>query len=109
MEGILTTYHHQIAEAEQEVKGRRRAYLQRFGWEYTCNTPGSYWLWRRDFAVEDAARHARWKERGPGPYGWPSEPHPFGIITASPDLAVSMTASALDEMPETYASNGEEA
>jgi hypothetical protein len=95
----MTVYHWQIGEAEQEVEDRKRSYLQRWGWSSTCNTPGSYWLWKRDFAESDTQRHARWKNRGPGPLGWPSEPQPMGVITANTDLAVSMTASFLD--PET--------
>jgi hypothetical protein len=90
----------QIDEAEQEVEQMKQAYLRRFGWDLTCNTPGSYWLWRRDFATEDAASHRRWEERGPGPLGWPSQPRPYGVITASLDLAVSMTERFLDEHPD---------
>ena len=91
------TRRQKISEAKGVVSDLQRQYLQAHGWAYTCNTPGSYWLWRRDFAVEDAARHARWKERGPGPYGWPSEPQPFGVITAPEELAVSMTERYLDD------------
>jgi hypothetical protein len=86
-----------ITNAESELEDAKRAYLRKFGWNLTCSTPGSYWVWRRDFAQEDAAAHARWKERGPGPLGWPSEPQPYGVITAPTDLAVSMTERALDE------------
>lgn len=93
-------FYHQIEEAEQTLEAAKRDYLDRWGWKMTCNTPGSYWVWRRDFAKEDTERHARWKERGPGPLGWPSEPHPYGIITASLDLAVSMTVGGLDDRPE---------
>lgn len=86
-----------LEEAKREVEECERAYLKRFGWEITCNTPGSYWLWRRDFAAEDVATHARWKAQGPGPLGWPSEPQPYGVITAPTDLAISITERALDE------------
>lgn len=90
----------QIEEAESEVDSLRRNYLHRWGWNETCNTPGAYWLWRRDFAKEDDARHDQWVARGPGPLGWPSEPCPYGVITAGADLAVSMTVKCLDEQPE---------
>ncbi|WP_439392393.1 hypothetical protein ACRQ5Q_22620 [Bradyrhizobium sp. PMVTL-01] len=90
------TPNQKIRVAHDELVSLQHAYLKRHGWEFTCNTPGSYWLWRRDFADEDAARHARWKERGPGPLGWPSEPRPFGIITANTELAISMTERVLD-------------
>lgn len=96
----MPVFHWQIGRAEDEVKAVQRAYLQRFGWNETCNTPGSYWLWRRDFSKEDAERHTRWKERGPGPMGWSSEPQPYGVITASLDLAISMTVRNLDEQVE---------
>ncbi len=94
------TFFHQIGEAESEIENLKRAYLQRWGWKYTCNTPGSYWLWVRDFSKEDAETHARWKARGPGPLGWPSEPRPYGVISADTDLAISMTVRCLDEQPE---------
>ena len=90
----------EITEAEQILEGLKRDYLLRFGWTETCATPGSCWLWRRDFAAEDAASHARWKEAGPGPYGWQPEPRPYGIITAQTDLAVSMTERCLDDLGE---------
>ena len=90
----------EIEDAEQNLEQMKVDYLRRFGWEMTCNTPGAYWVFRRDFAAEDAERHARWKERGPGPLGWSSEPRPYGVITAPLDLAVSMTERSLDEQPE---------
>lgn len=94
------TFAFQIDEAEHVLQQVKDRYLRRWGWETTCNTPGSYWLWRRDFAVEDKERHDRWQEAGPGPYGWPSEPKPYGLITASLDTAVAMTRRCLDEQPE---------
>ncbi len=94
------TFHQEIQEAEARVEELKGNYLRRWGWILTCNIPGSYWMWRRDFAAEDAERHRRWRERGPGPLGWPSEPKPYGVITAGLDQAVSITARALDEQPE---------
>lgn len=26
---------------------KRDQFLRRQGWEYVCNTPGSYWLWQK--------------------------------------------------------------
>lgn len=101
-------FHWQIGEAESKVEELKRNYLQRFGWESTCNTPGSYWLWRRDFTNEDVERHKRWKDRGAGPLGWPSEPRPYGVITASTDLAVSITVRSLDDQPELSGPDNEE-
>lgn len=103
----MPTYHRDILEAEHEITNRQQAYLERWGWKNTCNTPGSYWLWQRDFAHEDAETHARWKAAGPGPYGWPSEPQPYGVITASTELAVSMTVRSLDDQPEENAEQDE--
>lgn len=94
------TFLYEIDDAEEALKAIKQQYLQRFGWEVTCNTPGAFWLWRRDFAKEDAARHARWKDGGPGPMGWPSKPRPYGVITADLDMAVRMTVRCLDEQKE---------
>ena len=93
------TAYERIISVRENVESAESAYLRRFGWTLTCNTPGSFWLWRRDFAGEDAERHKRWKERGPGPYGWPSEPKAYGVIYAGRELAVSMTLSDLDPRP----------
>ncbi|SNT20275.1 hypothetical protein [Sphingopyxis indica] len=94
------TFFYKIEAAKNALENVKTDYLRRWGWKQTCNTPGSFWLWQRDFSEEDAAAHARWKARGPGPLGMPSEPRPFGIITAPIDLAVSMTARFLDEQLE---------
>jgi hypothetical protein len=85
-----------IHKMTRDLAVAKRDYLVLHGWSCTCNTPGSYWMWRRDFATEDAVRHARWIDRGSGPLGWPSEPRPYGIVMASADLAVEMTARELD-------------
>lgn len=85
-----------LQQTESDLQADRETYLRRFGWKMTCNVPGSFWLWQRDFVAEDAQRHARWRERGPGPMGWPSEPKPYGRITAPLEIAVRMTRSDLD-------------
>lgn len=91
------TLRQQITEAEGEVEDLKRAYLYRFGWSCSSNTPGAYWLWRRDFADLDAQR-AKWdKAHDAGKPGKPSISPPYGVITAPTDLAVSITQSALDE------------
>lgn len=90
-----------IEAAQGALEQAQDAYLRRWGWILTCNTPGSFWLWERDFAAEDMARHAAWAAGGPGPSGrMPSEPRPIGRITADRELAVSMTLRSLDERPE---------
>lgn len=87
--------HHQIEAAEQEVEYLKATYLRRFGWNHTSTTPGSYWLWKRDFADVDAKGKA-WHDAHPK-----ASPHqPYGVITAGTDLAVSMTVRCLDEQPE---------
>ena len=89
-----------LIDAREAVEQKESAYLRQYGWKQTCNTPGAYWVWIRDFAAEDAARHARWKEGGPGPMGWSSEPKPWGVMTVSRDLAVGMTRAALEELQD---------
>lgn len=103
----MTTYYHQVEDAVSALRAIKEDYLRRFGWVSTCNTPGAYWLWRRDFADEDARQLEWWvqhttpeqrkKDFGPG---MPSKPTPYGIVTADLDLAVSMTVKCLDEQPE---------
>ena len=96
----MPIYHHQIESAEAELDQLKYRYLERWGWKYTCNTPGSYWMWRRDFAESDAKRKAWDEEHGAGKPGGPSISHPYGVITASTDLAISITEKYLDEQPE---------
>lgn len=101
------TFFHEIETAEDDVKALKTRYLKRFGWESTCNTPGSYWLWKRDFADEDKKQLDWWiahttpeqRQRNHGP-GMPSKPEPMGVITADLDLAVRMTVNALDMQTE---------
>ena len=89
-----------IQQAEADLTMAKEAYVKRHGWSLTCNTPGALWLWTRDFSPEDAERHQRWKERGPGPLGWPSEPKPYGRMTVALDGAVHMTRATLDQDEE---------
>lgn len=35
--------------AEQAVLDAEEKYLRRSGWEYTCQTHGSYWFWKKTF------------------------------------------------------------
>lgn len=91
------TLRQKISNAQDHAADLQHQYLQVHGWQQTCNTPGSYWLWKRDFADEDAARHARWEKRGPGPLGLPSEPRPYGVVTADTELALGMTMKELDD------------
>jgi hypothetical protein len=36
-----------ITKAQDDLAEIEAAYLKRYGWEYTCATPGSRWLWQR--------------------------------------------------------------
>lgn len=83
-----------ILAAEAALKDAKRRYLIEHGWKETCNTPGAFWLWVRDFSDVDAERLAWWGQAN-GPYGKPSKPEPIGRITAPIDLAVAMTTAAL--------------
>lgn len=88
-----------IEDAEQALLYVQQAYVRRFGWKITCNTPGAYWLWQRDFKDEDAKALKWWTdtcERKP-PLGNPSMPTPIGVMTVPLDYAVSMTRKVLDD------------
>ena len=37
----------QIAEAQSHAEDLEDAYLRERGWEHTCNTPGSLWVWSK--------------------------------------------------------------
>lgn len=62
-----------ITDARQAVTNAIRTYLERFGWKYTCSTPGSYWMWKRDFGGK------------------------YGVVIVPQDLAIRITQSELDE------------
>jgi len=83
-----------IYNAKISIEYAQHRYLKRHGWKYTCNIPGSFWLWRRDFGDVDAKRLSWW-ENANGPLGKPSKPEPYGVITATTDIAISMTQSEL--------------
>lgn len=94
------TFLHHISAAQSEVEDRQRTYLIRWGWTMTSNTPGAFWLWRRDFADVDAKRKAWDDEHDAGQPGKPSKSQPYGVITAPTDIAIAMTARCLDDQPE---------
>lgn len=37
-----------LEEATDRLAAIQSEYLRRFGWKYTSQTPGSYWLWQRE-------------------------------------------------------------
>lgn len=94
------TFAWQIDEAANRVNSVTEDYLRRWGWSMTCNTPGAYWLWVRDFRAEDRKRIARWRRRKPGPTGKPPRPVGYGRVMATTEIAVRMTISDLDPQKE---------
>jgi len=64
-----------IENAEFALEMARKEYLQRFGWKYTSNTPGSYWLWER--TMEDGR-----------------------VFVADTSMAMSITTRGLDRSHE---------
>ena len=80
-----------IELAQANLEDEQKSFLRKWGWRETCNTPGSYWLWVRDFADVDAKRAAWDKEHHAGEPGKPSKSVPYGIIATDTDLAVKMT------------------
>lgn len=45
-----------IQVCEHNLSSTKDAYLRAHGWKPTSNTPGCYWLWRRDFSDVNARR-----------------------------------------------------
>lgn len=101
-----------LDEAERQLEQYQFEYLTRWGWKQTCQTPGSYWMWRRDFTPDDEAAMVRWGERNAqreieikefGKPHTPNSPKPpagYGVVCVPKDMAISMTIRALDEQPE---------
>lgn len=99
-----------IERAKEQVEELQKAYVQQYGWTTTSSTPGSFWLWQRNFADVDKERLDWWikhttptqreaqetRTRMPAA-GWgPSKPEPYGLVGVPLDIAVSMTFRTLD-------------
>ena len=69
--------HHNITTAESRVEEAKRKYLEAYGWKYTCDTPGSLWLWTRAFTFAETG-------------------HDYSVMTVPTDLAIHMTQAVLD-------------
>lgn len=82
----------EIITLENKLTAAKDSYLRRYGWERTCNTPGSFWMWVRDFADVDAQREKHYRPPG-SPF------MSFGRIMADRDTAVMMTQRVLDHEP----------
>jgi hypothetical protein len=78
-----------ILRLERELRDARSGYLRLHGWASTCNTPGSFWMWTRDFANEDEAALKRHPKTA-SPF------QPMGRVMADTDTAVQMTMRSLD-------------
>lgn len=80
---------HTLYSLENKLKESRSNYLRLHGWQRTCNTPGSFWMWKRDFADVDEKRRAYHPPKA-SPF------QPYGLIMADTETAVMMTMRALD-------------
>jgi hypothetical protein len=38
----------QIRCAEDNLEARKEVYLLKSGWDHSCQTPGSYWMWFKE-------------------------------------------------------------
>ena len=45
----ITTRYEDVQTAEHQVARLKRQYLTRFGWQFVCAAPCSYWMWQRQF------------------------------------------------------------
>ena len=74
-----------MAQLEHDLESAKREYLKHMGWKSTSHTPGSFWLWVRDFADYDR-RFDEWHAKNPD-----RKREPYGIFTAQTDLAIRMS------------------
>lgn len=44
----MHTFMEDIEDAELALEDRQGRFLLERGWRYTCDNPGSLWLWRKD-------------------------------------------------------------
>ena len=38
---------HEVEELRDEAERLENQFLRKRGWEYVCDTPGSFWLWQK--------------------------------------------------------------
>ncbi|MBZ5760246.1 hypothetical protein LAV84_06755 [Rhizobium sp. VS19-DR104.2] len=86
---IATATADTIAALENRLGQEKRNYLRRLGWKQTCNTPGSFWMWTRDFADVDEKSRANHPPKA-SPFA------PYGFITAETEMAVQMSIRVLE-------------
>ena len=88
------TLYAEIEDAHDRVSTTETSYLRRWGWTETCDFPGSYWMWSRDFSDVDAQRN-KWADDHNRP-----RPRQYGVIYVPKSMAIAITVSVLDERPE---------
>ncbi len=44
---MISAEANKILDAAQRAKNKRTDYLRARGWNYKCDSPGSYWYWER--------------------------------------------------------------
>lgn len=93
-----------ICELENQLLSARRSFLTAHGWSSTCQTPGSFWMWKRDFTPEDDERAKRYIANGFG-----DKFHPYGIITTGMETAIQMTVRELVPEPDENDADPEDA
>lgn len=91
--GLTPIKQHNLYALEDRLKESRSKYLRQFGWSRTCNTPGSFWMWTRDFADIDEERRG-YHPKTASPF------QPYGFIMADTETAVQMTMRVLDRDEE---------
>ena len=101
MSDLTMVIYGDIEDAEARTSDLQEAYLRRWGWQCTCDFPGAYWVWWRDFSDVDAGRNA-WADE----HGRP-RPRQYGVIYVPKDMAVAITVGTLDERPELAAEDCE--
>ena len=91
----MSTYA-EIRECETNLEVAKGGYLRAHGWSQTSTTPGSYWMWRRDFGDVNARRLAeheafckRIKQQREH-HSYPQE------MLADTDTAIRMTWAEID-------------
>ena len=90
-----------LDKLELDLKKERDNYLKSYGWDWTCATPGSLWLWRRDFITEDheiIRRHNKLvaEVRLAGREYKGSRPLTHGIVLCDTDTAMTITERYLE-------------
>lgn len=49
MKDVSALEHEAIDYERQKLVYREEKWLEKSGWKRTCSTPGSYWMWEKDW------------------------------------------------------------